>query len=242
MSLLLKMGNLYDKVLILLEEIINLVSGWVCQVCGSPSESPLCEACERNLSRFSPPFCPQCGLPQTSPSLCPSCKEDPLPFRHRSFGPYEGTLKEMIHKFKFEGQRSLKKPLSLLLYETFKELKEPVDLIIPIPLTRKRLVERGFNQSLLLAKELGIRTGLKVKGNILIKVKETPPQTSLGSKERRSNLKGAFFLKEPSLVFGKRVLLVDDVFTTGSTLREAFYVLKQAGAKTVMAITLARSL
>jgi len=136
----------------------------------------------------------------------------------------------------------LKKPLSLLLYETFKELKEPVDLIIPIPLTRKRLLERGFNQSLLLAKELGIRTGLKVKGDILIKVKETPPQTSLGSKERRSNLKGAFFLKEPSLVFGKRVLLVDDVFTTGSTLREAFYVLKQAGAKTVMAVTLARSL
>lgn len=236
------MGNLYDKVLTLFEELVDLLSGWVCQVCGSPSESPLCEACERNLSRFYPPFCPQCGLPQASSSLCSSCQQDPLPFKHRSFGPYEGTLKEMIHQFKFNGQKSLKKPLGLLLYETFKELKEPVDLIIPIPLTKKRLLERGFNQSLLLAKELGKRIGLEVRGDTLLKVKETLPQTALGAKERRSNLKGAFFVKEPSSVFGKRVLLVDDVFTTGSTLREAFYVLKQAGAKTVTAITLARSL
>jgi len=92
-----------------------------------------------------------------------------------------------------------------------------------------------------LAKELGKRISLEVKGNILIKVKETVPQALLGAKERPSNLKEAFFLKEPSWVFGKRGLLVEDVFITGSTLREAFYVLKQAGAKTVMAITLARS-
>lgn len=136
----------------------------------------------------------------------------------------------------------MKEALADLLFCAYMGLGEEVDLVVSVPLSRGRLKERGFDQSLLLAKGFARRSALKLGEGVLEKVKETPPQVGLSGKERRQNLRGAFAVKEPEAVKGKKVLVVDDVFTTGATLSEVSKVLLKAGAKEVFAITVARSI
>lgn len=192
------------------------------------------------------PLCPRCGLPYPSGSpshLCGPCSEGEYPFsKHRSYGLYQGTLEELIRRFKYGGQTFLKEALADLLFCAYMGLGEEVDLVVSVPLSRGRLKERGFDQSLLLAKGFARRSALKLGEGVLEKVKETPPQVGLSGKERRQNLRGAFAVKEPEAVKGKKVLVVDDVFTTGATLSEVSKVLLKAGAKEVFAITVARSI
>ncbi len=133
-------------------------------------------------------------------------------------------------------------PLGEMALEAFRRLEVQPDFILPVPLDRKKLLQRGFNQSLLLARYISRCTGIPCKEGLLVKCKETPSQTSLGGKERRTNLRGAFALREEEVVRGKRVLVVDDVFTTGATISEISRVLLKAKAKEVFAVTLARSL
>lgn len=192
------------------------------------------------------PRCPRCGLPYAKGSaahLCGPCLREEYPFsRHLSYGLYEGPLREAIHRFKYGRDLTLEGPLGELALAALKEMGPPhPHLLVPIPLTKGRLKERGFNQSLLIARHLSRRTGIPLLP-LLVKVRETPSQTSLGPRDRRNNLKGAFALRDPFPLDGKRVLLVDDVFTTGATLSEAARTLLRAGASEVMALTLARSL
>lgn len=153
-----------------------------------------------------------------------------------NYGLYEGVLAEAINQLKFHGVKRLSKPLGMLM----QGLDLPVmDGIVPVPLNVKRLRERGFNQSLLIARVISKKIRVPLLMDILLKKKETPPQVGLSAKERLLNLKNAFDVKGD--VNGLRLLLVDDVMTTGATVTECSKTLMKAGAKEVIVLTLARS-
>jgi ComF family protein len=153
-----------------------------------------------------------------------------------SFGLYEGVFAEAIHQFKFYGLRRLSGPLGNLLAA----LDLPVvDGIIPVPLSIKGLRNRGFNQSLLLAKVVAKKTGVPLLMDVLFKKKDTPPQIGLSARERQLNLRNVFEVKGG--LNGLRLLLVDDVITTGATITECSKELRKAGAKETIVLALARA-
>jgi ComF family protein len=137
----------------------------------------------------------------------------------------------------------LRKPLALLMLEGFVRFEAvvPSHLIVPVPLHRSRLRQRGFNQAVLLGSLLSRRLSLPMVADALARTRPTEPQIELPAIERRLNVKGAFTVTRPASVAGKRVLLLDDVMTTGSTMDECAQELKKAGAAAVMAITVART-
>ncbi len=169
--------------------------------------------------------------------ICGQCLKKAPPFlKVINYGLYEGALAEAINQLKFHGIKRLSKPLGILL----QSLDLPVtDGIVPVPLSIKGLRERGFNQSLLIARIVSKKISAPLLMDILLKKKETPPQIGLSAKERLSNLKNAFEVKGD--VDGLRLLLVDDVMTTGATVKECSKVLMKAGAREVIVLTLARS-
>lgn len=153
-----------------------------------------------------------------------------------SFGIYSEALREAIHQLKFKGLRRLARPLGNLL----SELPVPeADGIVPVPLSKKTLREREFNQTLLLARAISKHSGIPVQMDTLHKKKNTLPQIGLGARERRSNVKNAF--ESSARATGLRLILLDDVMTTGATARECAKTLIKAGAKEVVVLTLARA-
>lgn len=153
----------------------------------------------------------------------------------RSFGPYNGTLRTAINLFKYRGIRRLAGPLS----DVMLHIDIPhVDAVIPVPLYKKRLRKREFNQSALLAKNVAKRLGTSLVLDCLVKIRDTVPQVGLNSKARRKNIRGAFEVKNSAFIEDRDVLLIDDVFTTGATAGECTRVLKKAGAGDVHVVTL----
>ena len=155
-----------------------------------------------------------------------------------SFGSYEGTLRKLIHLFKYGKVESLALPLGRFVLTAI-PLDQNFDTVIGMPMHWRKHWERGFNQADLLARPIAKRYRLKLSTNLRRK-RYTKAQAGLTEAERRENLKDSFYVRRPAHVRGKRVLLVDDVFTTGATLRAAAEALKNAGAAHVTAVTLAR--
>jgi len=155
-----------------------------------------------------------------------------------SFGSYEGALRKLIHQFKYGKVESLAQPLARLLIRALPP-DDDFDVVIAMPMHWRKRWERGFNQADLLARPVARRYGHKLSSNLRRK-RYTKAQAGLSESERRTNLKNAFQVKRPGEIANKRILLVDDVFTTGATLRTAAAVLKAAGASRVTALTLAR--
>jgi ComF family protein len=193
-------------------------------------------------------MCSRCGLPFISGAgedhTCSECITERKYFRKaRAFGIYQGTLMEAIHRLKYGRKTSLSKPLSALAKDTFYQFWDDssIDLLLPVPLHIKRLRERGFNQAHLVNKKWARLEGIPFDGLTLSRSRWTEPQTSLTRAERRKNVKGAFSLRHPDKVKGLRILLVDDVFTTGATVNECARVLMKAGAEYVDVLTLARA-
>lgn len=236
----------------LLEALVNLLfpasSG--CQLCGRAKgdKEIICPNCRGWLADWAQqPHCRVCGSSlgsggKQSP-LCPACRRQPPPFEQaRAVGPYEGGLRQAIHLFKYKGRKSLAPLLASLMVEIIQEQTSfnQCEAILPVPLSRQRQWERGYNQAELLAKEVARGLKLPLLKEVLIKSKETPPQTGLHREERKQNLKDAFEVKAPtSDILGKNILLVDDVFTTGSTASAVAETLKGAGAGKIFVITLA---
>jgi len=155
-----------------------------------------------------------------------------------SFGSYEGALRKLIHLFKYGKVESLAAPLSRLLIRAL-PVEQRFDAVIAMPMHWRKRWERGFNQAELLARPIVRRYGLKLANN-LRRARYTTAQAGLSESNRQANAKNSFSLRRPEELRGKRILLVDDVFTTGATLRAAAAALKQAGAVHVSALTLAR--
>jgi ComF family protein len=179
------------------------------------------------------------SYPLDEHDLCTICRESLVNFDAAySFGSYEGALRRLIHLFKYAKVESLALPLSRLLLRAM-PIDERFDLVIAMPMHWRKRWERGFNQAELLAKPVAKRCRLKLSNNLRRK-RYTKAQAGLTEPQRRENLKDSFCVRSAHQIAGKRILLVDDVFTTGATLRSAAEVLKGAGAIHVTALTLAR--
>lgn len=180
------------------------------------------------------------AFPLDEHDLCTVCRESLVNFDSAySFGSYEGPLRNLIHVFKYGKVESLAGPLSRFLLRSL-PVDDRFDLIVAMPMHWRKRWERGFNQADLLAEPVARRYGLKLSSN-LRRSRYTKPQAGLSEAKRRENLRNCFRVVRPHQITGKRILLVDDVFTTGATLRAAAASLKSAGAGYVCALTLARA-
>jgi ComF family protein len=216
----------------------------------------LCEACLEDCEPIAAPFCPRCGLPFVGDvardHLCGDCRTHPGAFeRARSAGRYAGALKALIRLFKFQGRVGLARPLGRLLLDSFERHWEParIDLILPVPLHTRRMRRRGYNQAYLLLRHWGKwyqrarqrPLPCRIERDLLRRVRATAPQTGLDRVARERNLIKAFALADPQICAQQRILLVDDIHTTGATVNACARVLYNAGARRVEVLTLART-
>ncbi|KAF0179149.1 MAG: phosphoribosyltransferase [Nitrospirae bacterium] len=224
--------------------LLGLLFPQRCPLCDTQAHSsravPICESCWATIRHYTGPACSLCGLPAVShhTERCQECVSNPPAFVFaRCYGIYEGVLKEAIHFLKFNGMRRLAKPLAALLCE----LPLPaVDAVVPVPLHISQLRKREFNQTALIGKHLAGHLRIPLRTDLLMKTKETAAQINVDRKERLRNLKKAFAASKDAS--GLRILVIDDVVTTGATARESANALKNAGAKEVFVVALARSL
>lgn len=212
-----------------------------CVSCGQTG-SPFCGECQQKVKFVRPPLCPLCGNPSPEDLLCRRCQQSaPAIDGMRSVAFFEAPLRQVVHALKYRGRRSLAAPLASLMAAYCRRHPLPADVILPVPLHRSRLRERGFNQAALLARLLSAEIDLPVGEDWLVRTRATPPQVELDASERRKNVVGAFQCRNGEAVAGCRVLLIDDVCTTGATLESCSLALRQAGAESVWAFTLART-
>lgn len=217
---------------------LDLLLPMSCVVCRREGQY-LCQGCEARLPRLQQPCCGLCAAPGHRP-LCPRCQASPPAFDGVR-APYlmDGAVREMVHDLKYRNLRATAPHTGRLLAEFAEAAAMPADVLVPVPLHGRRLRERGYNQSELLAREVGKRLGLPVAPGLLRRTRPTPPQVSMASHEERTrNVQGAF--QCPGDASGLRVLLVDDVCTTGSTLSACAWALKGAGAASAWGLVLAR--
>ncbi len=213
-----------------------------CIECGKEG-SLICVACYNRLPCILPPVCPFCGVGKLLDTSCNNCPTfetciDGIrsPFR------FEGTIRSAVHQLKYRNLRAIATPLAAIMADFAKDNPLPYDIIIPVPLHRKRFRERGYNQSELLAKEFGKLTTVQIEKDCLIRHRHTPAQAmSKSIHERHYNLVDAFICQNES-VRGKRVLLIDDVATSCATLDACARALKSAGAVSVWGLTVARDI
>jgi competence protein ComFC len=186
--------------------------------------------------------CPVCGRWIGKRSMCGECIEENRGFHEGHYGFYfDGRLRDALHAFKFRKRKDVGKHLTSLIRDKVALLSGHIDTIIPIPVTGHRLWERGFNQSFIIGEEISAVTGAPVDHTVLFKTRETKDQYTLSKPERRANIKGVFTIRNAGRIADKRVLLVDDLFTTGYTVREAAKVLKEGKAAKVIVFALART-
>jgi ComF family protein len=222
-----------------------------CRLCGNPlrelSRIPVCRDCLRLPAPLEAEyFCLRCRtpflnrFPLDEEGVCALCRSGAQAFDAAySFGAYDGPLRDLIHLYKYGRIRTLAKPLGDYLVSAF-PLDQRFDVIVPMPLHWRRLWQRGFNQAALLARELSRRRGLPVVQAVKRK-RFTAPQAGLTHAARRRNVSAAFVPRRQDAVQGKRVLLVDDVLTTGATASACARALKRAGARYVAVLALARA-
>lgn len=224
--------------------LLDLILPPRCAGCGA-SGSLWCCTCQASVHMIEDPVCSHCGRPLPRPrpeDLCAPCRQSPLQIDGiRSAVAFEGPLRQAIHRLKYGGSASLAGPLGIFLSARWQAGPLPVDVIVPVPLHALRVRERGYNQSMLLAEQLSRATGLPLAEAALKRVRATAPQITLSAAERRLNVRDAFQATADA-ARGRRVLLVDDVCTTGATLESCSIALRQAGAASVWALTLARAL
>ena len=200
-----------------------------------------CEDCQRQVELLGANVCRRCGRPQQDHTVCQTCKAEPPLYQSlASWAVYGGPLRQAIHKLKYNHDLGLGDTFSQYLVECLAQQAWAVDLVLPVPASPKRLKERGYNQADLLAKPLARAFGLHYEPKGLSKIKETTSQVGLTRPQRQMNVTGAF-ISEGSIVHGARVLVVDDVTTTGATMEACAQALLEAGAERVWGLTLARA-
>ena len=232
---------------VLADSLIAVLLAPLCAACETPldhpSRGPVCGRCWSDIRPFTPPVCSRCGdvLPSwrqlsLEHQTCPRCRRAVSAVTTvRAIGPYEGSLRAIVHALKYGGRRSIAPRLGRLMCVTAGDLLDEADVAVPVPLHWRRRQTRGFNQADDLARSLGIPVTRALK-----RVRSTASQTDLPAARRHGNVRGAFRLRWRTRVSGLRVVLVDDVCTTGATLEACARVLREAGAQDVRALTAAR--
>ena len=235
-----------------LVSLLDCIFPPLCQVCRSfipnADDVHVCPSCREKMPLIVAPLCSRCGIPFAGVGddhICGACIRDRPHFdAARAAFVYEGPCRDMIHAFKYHNKTHLRRPLGLLTAGGLSEFITSVsaDLIMPVPLHRTRLRSRGFNQAILLGEIFSRHTRIPLVRDNLRRIRWTEPQVNLAAAERRTNVTGAFSIRESSTLEGRSILLVDDVLTTGSTVDECAKVLKSAGASRVLVVTVARAL
>ena len=236
----------------LLAGIVDLIFPPRCITCSAFLEQhgpySLCPSCTAGIAFIRSPLCPRCGLPfsakEEADHLCGACLVTQRPYdAMRAVGIYDRTLLAAIHLFKYRGKTGIGRILGRMMADFAASTwnGDAFDLVLPVPLHKKRLRERGFNQAVILAREIAKRLVLPLDLFSLKREVRTDPQVGLGRDDRAANVRGAFTVRHPERISGRRILLVDDVCTTGSTLGECASALRRAKAKTVTVLTLARA-
>lgn len=237
-----------------LRRLLYAVLPTACAACKTPLDDDpepfFCRTCWATVRPITGPACPLCGLPFASDitlthspgHLCQSCREQPPAFTRAWAGYlYEPPLQDAIRLFKYRGKVALAGTLGALLRESWRDRPE-ADLLMPVPLHPSRLRSREYNQALLLADELNRALRLPLSDDNLVRIRATPPQTELTRTERLTNLRRCFAVQRPDAVAGRRILLIDDVMTTGATASECAKALRKAGAAEVYVGVLARAI
>ncbi len=204
------------------------------------SGAVLCERCREALPRLTEPVCERCARPCTR-AVCPHCQSNPLKLTQiRAAVLFRGNVPHLVHQFKYYRLFGLAAAMAEVMQEVIPLTAVAYDLILPIPLHPQREQMRGYNQSTLLARELAGQSGVPYASTGLRRTRPTPPQAQLKAHERLVNVQGAF-VADVAPVAGKRLVLVDDVCTTGATLSSAAEALYAAGATAVSAYCFARA-
>ena len=230
--------------------VLDLLFPPLCHACKAfipqAGELLICPSCLDKISFLVSPLCTACGTPFATEHghdhVCGSCLLHPPHHVCRSATMLAGPVQDLIHRFKYGSRVHLSHPLGILIALTLQPFSTEAapDLIVPVPLHRKRLRQRGYNQSQLIGKVLGKRWKVPLEIGNLRRTRWTDPQTGLDATDRVTNVSGAFAVKDGKRLAGKRVLLVDDVLTTGSTMRACAEALFEADVAAVFAVTVAR--
>lgn len=233
------------------EATLSLLYPPHCAGCGreTPAEAHLCEACLRGARRIREPFCARCSEPFdgaiSGEFTCAECGGRDFHFQY-AVAPYRaaGVVRELIHRFKYNRDFYLRHALAAWLAEGLADarLREPLpELLVPVPLHPAREREREFNQATELGELLSARSGIPLL-EALRRTRYTTTQTQLDREKRMENLRGAFRLRQHAEVTGRHLLLIDDVYTTGSTVEECARILRLGGAASVRVLTVARAI
>jgi ComF family protein len=218
---------------------LNLFFPPWCIGCGREGDY-LCDVCRRQLPFISPPFCDVCGRPLTVDNTCPGCigTEAEIDGIRAPF-LFGGVVRQAIHQLKYNNLKTIAPLLAGFLHDFLIENPMPCNVLVPVPIHKKRERERGYNQSSLIARELSKMTGLPLVENCLIRKINTPPQVrTAGASERHKNIADAFACIKNHLK-RKHVLIIDDVSTSGATLNVCAGTLKAAGAASVWGLVIA---
>ncbi len=233
------------------DDLLDFIYPQSCPICKEPlnqGEKEVCENCWANLAILPHSFCPYCQsfFEEDDSIIKHSCNYLTRPADRkilavRSLATFDDHYKTLIHRVKYDKKIPLGKRLARRLGEQAARERDfsNCDLVIPVPLYRARKRERGFNQSEILAEGISRALNITVSTDILKRTKNTKDQTNLNAEQRQENVRNAFAVIQPEKVLGKKVILVDDVMTTGATLNECARMLLDAGAKRVLGATLA---
>lgn len=227
---------------------LNALLPPLCLSCDQPvaAAGSFCAPCWQRLTFIGAPCCPRCGIPyelETDALPCPSCLSDPPPYSMaRSAVAYDAASRPLVLGFKHADQTHLAGTLARMMAQSGQTVLTPGALLTPVPLHRRRLFRRCYNQSALLARTIAQLHGLRCVPDLLLRRRHTPPQARLKAAARRRNVRDAFALnpRRATLVSDQTVILVDDVMTTGATLHAAARVLQRAGVQRVDAWVCAR--
>ena len=235
------------------QRVLHFLFPSECEACNavlSEGDLPLfCRPCWETIRSIKGPTCVVCGIPNSlavdatdeAKNECYSCRDSPPNFDTvTAIFRYEGVLATAVQRMKYRSRTSLIRPLTGLMHEHLDRIHE-VDAVLAVPLHIKRLRKREFNQSLSLAEPVAEYLGVPLLIDTLVRTRQTPPQTTLEWKDRHSNVRNAFSVRRPQDVENKTLLLVDDVLTTGSTVNECAKTLRNAGAKSIHVLALART-
>ena len=210
-----------------------------CVGCGREGKY-ICDLCCEKLPLISPPICVICGRPLTDKNTCPGCVEEPVVVDGiRAPFLFHGVIRKAVHELKYRNLKAIAPSLAGFLHDYLLENPIPGNVLVPVPIHRKRQRERGYNQSSLIVRELSRNNGMPVIEDCLVRSINTPPQVrTTSASERRKNIADAFACNNDKLK-NRQVILIDDVSTSGATLNTCAAVLKTAGAASVWGLTIA---
>ena len=225
--------------------LLDLLMPPACLACAEPvaMQGGLCAACWTKVHFLGGPGCQSCGTPLADAAICGACLRDPPAFdRARAAFRYDDASKGLVLSFKHADRPGLARFLAPWMARAGAELLADADLLVPVPLHRWRLLHRRYNQAALLAQELSRNCAARYQPGLLRRVRHTKPQGKMTRLQRQANIRGAFRVAGQQEIAGRKVVLVDDVLTTGATIGACVDLLREAGAARVDVLTLARVL